>query len=292
MADIETHRVIEWGRGITHLAQQMGSNLGMAVDVDMGFTGKRKTYDQLAEDDDPSEVTTRHMNTPVDDADYRRRNVIPKDYVRAIMVDEEDIQKILNDPRSAISESIAAGFGRKKDDIIIEAALATALTGEDGTGTAAFDTTNNQIVHGSAGMTVDKMTEAREILEGHEELEDESTHRWYMALNARARRNLLNTTEVTSQDFNTVRALVRGGISEFVGFEMVKSQRLDIDGSSIRSCLAWVKSGIKLAVQREAHSDIGQRRDKNMNWQVLYKASYGATRMRETAVVEIQTDES
>lgn len=292
MPNIETHRVVQFARGITHLAQQKRSNLREAVMVDPSIVGKRATYDQLDSSGEPTEVTSRHAPTPINDPSHLRRNLIPRDFVRAAMIDEEDIQKILNDPRNSYAESFASGFGRSIDSVIITAATATAITGEDGTGTAAFVTATYQIVAGGAGMTIAKWRQAREILEAAENMEDDGDYSWHITFDARSRRDLLATTEVTSSDFNTMRTLVNGQLNNFMGFQLHKSQRLSGIGTATASILAWVKASMKLGIGKEPHADISRRKDLSNNWQVLYKGSYGATRMDETGVVQILCDQS
>jgi hypothetical protein len=289
--EIEEHRVIQTARGITHLAEQKKSRFREAVSIEPNVVGKRASFDQLGSAGDAEMVTSRHMDTPLDDPLHYRRNAVMHDYVKAAMVDEEDLQKVLNDPRNSYSEAIARTFGRKMDDIVIAAALATAITGEDGAGTAAFDTTNYSIASGSEGMTIAKWRSAREILEAAENEEDETDYQWYIAFQARQRRELLSTTEMTDIDYNTVKALVNGQITDFLGMKPIKSQRLQ-KVTNDRYVLAWVKASLKLAIGSEAHSSIKQRADKNDNWQVLYKGGYGATRMDETGVVRILCDES
>ena len=240
---------------------------------------------------DAEEVTSRHMDTPLDDPKHYRRNAVMYDYVKAAMVDDEDIQKILNDPRNAYSEAIARSFARKIDDIIVAALFATAITGEDGAGTAPFDTTNYSIASGSTGMTIAKWRQAREILEAAENDEDDPEHKWYIAFTARQRRELLSTTEIADIDYNTVKALVNGQINDFLGMVPLKSQRLK-KVTNDRYVPAWVKASMTLCIGNEARSSIARRPDKTDNWQVLYKGSYGATRMDETGVVRILCDES
>ena len=288
---IEEHRVVQTARGITHLAQQMRSRMRPACSIEPNVVGKRASFDQLGSAGDAEMVVGRHMDTPINDPPHYRRNAIMHDYVRAAMIDEEDHQKILNDPRNAYSEAIAGSFGRKIDDVSIAAALATSVTGEDGTGTAAFDTTNYSIAAGGVGMTISKWRQAREILEAAENEEDDPEHEWYIAFQARQRRELLSTTEMTDIDYNTVKALVNGQINEFLGMKPIKSQRLQ-KVTNDRYVLAWVKASLKIAIGNEARSSIKQRADKNDNWQILYKGSYGATRMDETGIVRILCDES
>ena len=44
--------------------------------------------------------------------------------------------------------------------------------------------------------------------------------------------DILNSTEATSIDYNTVRTLVEGTVDRWLGFKFIRSERLEVDGSS------------------------------------------------------------
>jgi hypothetical protein len=178
-------------------------------------------------------------------------------------------------------------MGRAMDDVIISAALGTSLTGKDGTTSTPFDS-NNQIAVGGAGLTLAKLIEAKEILDSNDV--DPSIPR-YIAVSPKQITNLLDDPEVTSADYNTVRALVKGELDTYVGFKFVTTNRLGLDGSGDRRCFAWAMDGIKLAVGKEPTARIDERADKSYATQVYYCMSVGATRMEEAKVVEIICDE-
>ncbi len=60
--------------------------------------------------------------------------------------------------------------------------------------------------------------------------------------------NLLRETEVSSYDFNNVKALVEGKIDTFMGFKFIRTQRLPKTEEGVRSCLAWVKSKAQFGI--------------------------------------------
>jgi len=117
--------------------------------------------------------------------------------------------------------------------------------------------------------------------------EVDPTERRYIAVTAKQINDLLRTTEVTSADFNTVRALVQGELNSFMGFEFVRTELVRTNASSHRRCVAWAQSGLLLAVGSDITVDIGPRRDKRNSTQVYVSASFGATRMEEEKVVEL-----
>jgi hypothetical protein len=137
-------------------------------------------------------------------------------------------------------------------------------------------------------MTLAKLIEAKKILDSNDV--DPSIRR-YIAVSPAQIESLLNNTTVTSSDYNTVKALVQGEIDTFLGFKFIVSNRLSKEGN-IRSCFAWAEDGIKLAVGKDVMARIDERSDKSYSTQVYYCATFGATRMEEAKVVQIDCDES
>jgi hypothetical protein len=111
-----------------------------------------------------------------------------------------------------------------------------------------------------------------------------------IVVSARQLQDLLRTTEVTSADYNTVRALVDGNVNTFMGFKFRRTQLLGL-ASTVRSCFAYVKSGIVLA-ERGLKTYMDVRTDLSHSLQIRSVASLGAIRMEEKKVVEIACDEA
>jgi hypothetical protein len=282
---ITTAFVNQFSSNIQMLSQQMGSLLRNAVDVET-VNGEKAFFDQVGS---AAAVlrTTRHADTPLIDTPHSRRMVTLSDYEYADLIDDQDKVRLLADPTSTYARAAAAAMGRAMDDVIISAALGSSLTGKDGTTSTAFDS-NNQIAVGGAGLTLAKLLQAKEILDSNDV--DPSIPR-YIAVSPKQITNLLDDPEVTSADYNTVRALVKGELDTYVGFKFVTTNRLGLDGSGDRRCFAWAMDGIKLAVGKEPTARIDERADKSYATQVYYCMSVGATRMEEAKVVEIICDE-
>jgi hypothetical protein len=87
------------------------------------------------------------------------------------------------------------------------------------------------------------------------------------------------------------KALVQGEINTFMGLRFHVTTRLAKSGN-IRTCFAWAEDGLKLAVGKDVTSRIDERSDKSYSTQVYYCAQFGATRMEEEKVVQIDCDES
>tara|TARA_E500000305_G_scaffold1214_1_gene1178 strand:+ start:2149 stop:2799 length:651 start_codon:yes stop_codon:yes gene_type:complete len=210
-------------------------------------------------------------------------------YEYADLIDDADKVRMLVDPTSSYANAAAYAIGRAMDDAIISAALGTALTGKSGS-TSVSVASAQQVGVGSpaAGLTVAKLVEAKKALDAADV--DPSIKR-YIAVSPEQIEDLLNTTTVTSADFNTVRALVSGSVSSFMGFEFIVSNRLEASADPYRKVFAWAEDGICLAVGKDLVTRIEERADKSFSTQVFVSAQFGATRMEEEKVIQILCNE-
>ncbi len=281
MANITTAFVKQFGTNLEALVQQKGSRLRNAVRLETGITGEEAYFDQLGSTA-AQQKTTRNADTPLVKSDHQRRRVSMYDYEWADLIDSEDKLKMLIDPQSMYSVNAAWALGRAMDDLIIAQFIATAYTGKAG-GTSTSFTSANQVAAGATGLTIAKLLSAKELLDAADCDPDEER---YIALAAGQVTDLLNTTEVKSSDYNTVKALVEGKIDTFCGFKFIRTERLGTTSSN-RRLMAWVKSGVLLAVAKDINTRIDERADKSYATQVYASMGIGATRMEEAKCCEI-----
>ena len=282
---ITTAFVQQYSANVQMLSQQMGSRLRDAVRVE-SITGKNAFFDQVGQAT-AQKRTTRHGDTPQMDTPHARRRVSLVDYEYADLIDDQDKVRMLIDPTSAYAMAAAAAMGRAIDDEIIAAATGTAFTGEAGSTSTALPA-GQQIAAGGADLTLTKLREAKKILDINDV--DPSIQR-YIACSPEQIDSLLGDTNVTSSDFNTIKALVQGDVNQFMGFNFIVTNRLAKSGDN-RTCFAWAEDGITLAVGKDVNARIDERADKGYATQVYYCMSVGATRMEEDKVVQILCDES
>ena len=284
--EITTAFVEQYSSNIQMLSQQKGSLLRDKVRVE-SVTGKNAFFDQVGSVT-ATVRTTRHADTPQSDTPHSRRRVSLVDYEFADLIDDLDKVRMLVDPTSTYALAAAYAMGRAMDDAIITAALGSADTGVAG-GTAVTLPAGQIIAEtGTTGMTIAKLREAKEIIDLADV--DPSLPR-HIIVSPKQISDLLGTTEVSSSDFNTVKALAQGDINTFLGFNFVVSNRLAV-ASQIRDCIAFVGDGIALAVGKDSTARIDERSDKGYATQVYYSAAFGATRMEEEKVVKIQAYEA
>ena len=278
-SQITTAFVQQYSANIQMLSQQMGSLLRDKVRTE-SVVGKNAFFDQVGSVTAVLK-TSRHSDTPQIDTPHSRRRVSLADYEFADLIDQQDKVRLLIDPTSSYAQAAAMAMGRAMDDVIITAALGTAYTGETGTGTESVQT---GVVKGTTGLTVAKLISAKDLLDKADV--DPSIPRHVMC-GPEQLGNLLGDSEVTSSDFNTVKALVQGEIDSFMGFKFHVSNRLVDNGAANTQCIAFAEDGILLGVGKDVTARIDERSDKSYATQVYYCQTIGATRMEEAKVVSV-----
>lgn len=296
MTQIPEHYTTQFDANWRHLVQQKNSRLREYVTLD-SISGKEKSYNQLSEAA-MQLITSRSGETRISDQATAKRWIRPKAYDTAKLFDEFD-EQLLGEvvlPTSPVVQSHAAAYARTADQVIIDALGGTAYTGETGVTPTSLPSGQkvavNYVETGNAansGLTIGKLRAAKYILDSNEVDEEEER---IIVVSAKQLQDLLRTTEVTSADYNSVKALVDGSVNTFMGFKFRKTQLLPLTVSTdVRMTYVYVKSGIILAERGlKTHMDI--RTDLSHSLQIRSVASLGATRVEEKKVVEIACDES
>ena len=294
LTNVPDHFTTQFDSNWKHLVQQKNSKLKEYVTID-SIEGKEKSYNQI-DATSMTQITDRSKDTRISDQAMAKRWIRPTQYDCAKLVDEWD-EQLLGEvvlPTSPIIQSHAQAYARTCDSIIIGALGGTAYTGTTGTTATVLPAGQkvavNYVESGTAansGLTIAKLRAAKFLFDSNEIDEEEER---IMVVSAKQLQDLLRTIEVTSQDYNSVRALVDGALNTFMGFKFRRSQLLG-KVSTVRSCYAYVKSGVILAERGlKTHMDV--RTDLSHSLQIRSVASLAAVRMEEKKVVEIACDEA
>ena len=282
---ITTAFVEQYKSNVFHLAQQKGSKLRDAVRTE-SIVGKSHFFERIGSTA-AVKRTSRHADTPRVDTPHSRRKVTMDDYDWADLIDDSDKVRLLISPQSEYAKAGAYAMGRTMDDVIIAAATGNAFGGVSGGSTIALPA-GQKIAHGSTGLTIAKLISAKEKLDAANVDPDEART---IVCSAKQISDLLGTTQITSADFNSVKALVQGDIDTFMGFKFIRSERLGLDSNNNRQVLAFTNTSMGLALGKDIQTKISERADKNYSTQVYLCMTIGATRVEDEKVIEIACTE-
>jgi hypothetical protein len=299
LTQIDQHFVIAYENSWQLLLQQLDSRLKERVKL-VSASGAAVRFNQL-DKIAMTAVTTKNAATPTDDITMPSRWAYPRPYDVANIVDEFDeiFLGSVSNPTSEIMQSQVAAYNRTVDSIIATAAVgaatqtASSTLGIQTTSSVAFDTANQQVAVNrvpfggtavNSGLTIDKIRYAKFKMDKAEVPSEDRI----LVVSAAEITDLLSTTEVTSHDYNTVKALVEGSVDTFLGFKIVRYEGLGVS-SNIRTCFAYHKHALVLVDGgRKTYMDI--RPDLSHGLAIRSTAVLGATRLLDSAVVSILTD--
>lgn len=228
-----------------------------------------------------------------------RRWVFPNDRDIAVLVDQFDELRSIVDPKPGISGAIAAAGGRYFDDLIINALNGTATTGVDSSNysTESFASTvstsggylvaDTFAASGSTGLTYPKFVEAWRVMR-HAQV-DLDAERPVCLIASQQESDLKKQQEVISREYSDNVVVQNGRVPNIAGFDLVVTERLNSSSSTtLRNCLAFVRSGIHLGLWQDMMIKIDNRVDlTSQPWQIYAMLSAGATRTQLFKVVQI-----
>jgi len=337
--------------GVRFTAQSKGSKLRPYIMVEdqnselQAYDQVKKTYMISKQQFDltpPNAVQGRHGASPIIATAHRKRNVELGDWILGDAIDQQDKVRTLNDFENSYVKNFGYASGRQMDYCAIngnlnEATGAAGVGGIFGTnrlgksgdltltwdqwiaGTGAAGTDGDvahpahQIAHGSVGMTLEKWIQAKTTLDGADLVEDEGGR--CIVMTEIQLQELLSDPQLTSSDYNTVKALVSGEVGSFLGMEVLiissnararaNTSILDADnvvdltdvkplvphvvgGTNYHRCFAFCKSYLLLTLGIDDEANIAKRADLNFTWYAHLASTFGSTRMEEAAFVEIQ----
>lgn len=245
-----------------------------------------------------TERTTKYGDTKVSELEHTQRWITGTEYDCAIFVDRLDTLKMIYEPTSPYVERMREAATRKMDEIVVSKFFADAKVGKDGAETKSYSSTNT-VVHGSASLTVAKLRSMRKLIKKKQI--DLRGVKPYIAVTADEADNLLGETQVNSSDYNAVKVLVDGEVSQFMGFVFVpyedsdsiggtgKSIATHTDGiDTIRECPVWLSDGMNFGNWSGLEIRISDRPDKNHIKQIHGTFTAGATRIEERKVFQIE----
>jgi hypothetical protein len=184
-------------------------------------------------------------------------------------------------------------MNRAIDDEILAAIFGTNFTGENGTTSETFDTTNYQVgvnVGGTASsINVAKLQSAVQklMLANKGELMEPV----YAAISSYEHDALLKEVQVSNKDYNGGSAVLEDGkVKKFMGVNFIITERLAITSGN-RLIPIWLKSGMHLGMWQDIMTRITERNDKSHATQVYLCGTFGATRLQPGKVIQVLCDD-
>ena len=228
-----------------------------------------------------AERTTIHTAIPLMNITHDPVSVSVKNYTASELTDIFLDSQVPFDEKMELVDTIATALGRRLDQIIIDAMVAAAPAKQ-----VADDVSGV-----SSNLTIDAIRSAAKMLDEDGVPDGDRT----LVISPSGLHSLLEDNQATSVDFNNVKALVRGDLDTFYGFQIKKIGNREEGGLPLsvgaRTCFAYHKAAIGLGVNMEPTVRI--------DWDEQYGAhrvtgflSAGCGVIDDLGLVEISTLES
>lgn len=230
-----------------------------------------------------AERTGYQTPIPVMNVTYTPVTISVSNYTASELTDIFLGNQVKFDERAELVETISGALGRRIDQLIINSMAGATLPK-----TVADDVSGE-----TANLTVAAIRSAAELMDADGVPDGDR----FLAVHPSGLHSLLSDSQATSVDFNNVKALVRGDLDTFYGFQIRKIGNRDEGGlpldiaTHVRTNFAYHRQAIGLAV----NLDVNVRID----WDEQYGAhrvtgflSAGAGVIDDLGVVSIATSEA
>jgi hypothetical protein len=267
--------------------EQKESRLEQTVTSRGSITGSSFTANDMGTVE-AREVTNRYGDTEWSLPDVGVRQALMTDYDIAIPIEKTDLPKLLANPQGDYMQRAIAAMNRKKDAVIYNALVGSALrkTSDSGAYAGVALPSAQKILAGGAGMTKAKLLLAKKLFRKNE-ADAHAGEELFIAYDAEMMEDILSDTTLTSADFMAAKMLQEGDVSgKWLGFKWVPYEALTDTGSQ-RTTPVWTKTALHFGKGADIETDIGPRRDKRNLIQIYVNQSLAAVRVNEQKVVTI-----
>jgi len=210
---------------------------------------------------------------------YSQVTATMTDYIAAEYSDIFHQSHVNFDERRELVQVVSKSIARRMDQLCIDALDAAASP----------STVATTVGGAGTNMNIEKLRAAAKAMNDNN-VPAEGRH---LLMHSSQLDALLGETEVTSADFATVKALVRGEINSFMGFNIITMGDRDEGGvpkPSTRTCFAWHQDSMGYAESMSQKSEVNYIPEKT-SFLVSSMFSAGAVAIDDEGIVKISCTE-
>lgn len=260
-------------------AYSRGGILKPSVRVKTGVTGSSHVFPKLGR----GVATLRVPQTDVVPMNviHTKATATLQDWNAPEYSDVFDLQKLSFNERQELASTVADALGRRGDQLIINAMVASS-----------GGTVDVNVGGSTTGLNLAKILRAKRLLDDAGVPND---GRRTFVTSARAVEQALAETTINSADYNALRPLMEGSLDRYAGFKFVFIESRTEGGlplvSTTRSNFAFHQDAVGLAVGIDMRTSVDWIAEKT-SWLINGMMSAGAVTVDAPGVVLVQTTES
>ena len=218
------------------------------------------------------------IDTPMGDPGYSRRTCTMATYKGGKGIARDEDLKTVVKPESPWVASAVSAYGNQIDTVVYAALGGNAYSGVDGETAVALPASQKLATVAGEVLDTDFIIDVKTKLDA---ANIPSEGRMVM-INPTDLNEMLRDTKVTSDDYATVKALVRGEINTWMGFEFISTTN-----ATAGKCYFYHRDAVVLGLNEQPFVRIDERADKAYAKQIYFELNLGATRLEEEGVVEV-----
>lgn len=265
----------EFSDNIMLLSRQGASKMMAQVMLKTGITGNKFTQERIG----TWAVTAKTQgvqDTPQNDPGMSRRTATMTTFNDARQAARDDDLKTKVAVSSPWVKAATSAWGNRIDLIVYNALIGDAYSGIDGTVAVALPAAQKLAYTGT--LTTDMCIDVKAKLDGADVPE---MGRKCM-IHPDDLNGLLSDTKVQDSDYNTIKALVRGEINTWLGFEFIMTTN-----AAAGVPVFFQEDALCLGLNESPYVDIRIRHDLSDAQEIYYELNAGATRLEDERVVEV-----
>lgn len=218
------------------------------------------------------------QSTPQNDPGYTRRTCVLTTYNDARTLAHDDNLKTVVEVTSPWVERAVDTYGKQIDVVVYAALGGDALAGRDAGTTVALPAGQKLATVAGEVLDTDFIVDVKTKLDAADVPEGDR----YVMIHPEDLNAMLKDTTLTSSDYNSIKALVKGDFDTWMGFKWISTT-----AATQGVCYFYHKSGIVLGMNETPKVRIDERKDLSYATQIYYELNIGATRLEEERVVEV-----
>lgn len=268
----------EFDDEVHHAFQTAGADLRNTVTLRSGVVGDIYKFRRMGKGM-AKQKPTQALVIPMD-VEHELINCPLTDWHASEYTDVFDAAEVNFDEQRELATTIAGALGRRLDQLIINALNASTPAGTVGTDVGGSATDLNSA----------KVRRAARFL-GDKGVPKEGRHLIHSSWALEA---MLGEENVTSSDFNTIKALVNGELNTWVGFMFHEIETRDEGGlpkPSTRTSFAYQSSAIGLAIGIDTNTETNYIPERT-SWLATGLMKAGSVARDGDGIVKITTTEA
>lgn len=284
---------------VIQVSQQKKSRLIDRVRQDAIVTGTSFDFPRLGTTE-MKKINVANYDLDLEIPPFSTRRGYLSDYNAVDVIDSGQLQRIKVNPYSSVTESLAMAAGRTYDQVIIDAAVGSALTAVNANDSTSVALPASQIIvynstengNTDSNLSLEKLITGVALLDKNEV--DRQMERMTLVAHPDCINHLMTQNSVISSDYNVTRVLNNGVVEGYMGMKFVRSTLVPGSGTDADPYQAIIFSeyGIGLARGDRFNDksvvirELPQKRAGT--FKVEINETLGAVRVEEARVVAIE----